>query len=87
MGVGEKIALALACLFLLAVLFKVFSSPVKMVLRVLGNTLLGFVLLYVVNATAHLTGISLGVNLYSALTIGILGAPGLGLLLLLQWVF
>ena len=34
-----------------------------------------------------LTGISLGVNLLNALVIGILGVPGLGLLLLVQWLF
>ena len=36
--------------------------------------------------TAGLTGLSLGLNLFNALTIGVLGVPGLGLLLLLKWV-
>lgn len=31
-------------------------------------------------------GIQLGVNLYNALVIGVLGAPGLGLLLMLNWL-
>ena len=30
-------------------------------------------------------GLSLGVNLLNALVLGLLGAPGLGLLLMLQW--
>ena len=32
------------------------------------------------------TGIRLGLNVFNALFIGVLGVPGFGLLLLLQWV-
>ena len=35
---------------------------------------------------AGITGIALGVNLWNALVVGILGVPGLVLLLLTQWV-
>ncbi len=80
-------ALSCAVLFLLAVLIRLFSAPFKIVGRVLFNTLLGFVLLYIVNAASPLTGLAVGLNLLTALTVGILGVPGLGLLLLLQWVF
>ena len=43
--------------------------------------------LLLLNAAAPLTGISLGLNLFNALVVGILGVPGLGLLLLVQWIF
>ena len=36
--------------------------------------------------TDPVTGISLGVNVFNALVVGILGVPGLVLLLLVQWV-
>ena len=80
-------ALAGAAVFLAAVLIRVFSAPFRIVGRVLFNTLLGFLLLFGVNAAAPLTGLAVGVNLFTALTVGIPGVPGLGLLLLLQWVF
>ena len=32
------------------------------------------------------TGLTLGVNWFNALTVGVLGLPGLGLLLLVKWV-
>ena len=57
-----------------------------MVLRVVLNSALGFGALWLLNATAAVTGISLGLNLFNALTIGVLGVPGLGLLLLVKWV-
>lgn len=34
----------------------------------------------------RLIGVTLGVNLVNALVLGLLGAPGLGLLLMLQWL-
>ena len=55
-------------------------------LRVLGNTALGFAALWCVRATTALTGITLGLNAFNALVIGILGLPGFVLLLLTQWV-
>ena len=51
-----------------------------------SNVLLGFAALWLVNATAGLTGLTLGLNLWNALVIGVLGLPGLGLLLLVQWI-
>ena len=55
-------------------------------LRVLRNTALGFAALWCVRATTALTGITLGLNAFNALVIGILGLPGFVLLLLTQWV-
>ena len=37
-------------------------------------------------ATSGITGLTLGLNLWNALVVGILGVPGLVLLLLVQWV-
>ena len=42
--------------------------------------------LAVVNATSSFTGVELGLNLFNALVVGVLGAPGLVLLILVQWV-
>ena len=39
-----------------------------------------------VERTAPVTGLTLGVNWFNALTVGVLGVPGLGLLLLVKWV-
>ena len=72
--------------FLLVALIRVFSVPLKVTLKLLANTLLGFGVLWLINRTAALTGVSLGLNLWNALTIGILGLPGVVLLLLVQWV-
>ena len=86
MSVIEKCALGLVLLFLAVACAALLRKPLKMVLRVVLNSALGFGALWLLNATAAVTGISLGLNLFNALTIGGLGVPGLGLLLLVKWV-
>ena len=72
--------------FLLLALIRIFRSPLKLAGKLLLNTLLGFLALWLVAATSAHTGIALGMNLANALVVGVLGLPGFGLLLLVQWV-
>ena len=86
MDLNQKILAGLLAGFLLVALIRVFSVPLKLTLKLLANTLMGFAVLWLINRTAAFTGVSLGLNLWNALTIGILGLPGVVLLLLVQWV-
>ena len=86
MDLNQKILAAILAAFFLIALIRVFQTPLRLALKLLANTLLGFLALWVVNLTAGVTGITLGLNLLNALVIGILGLPGFVLLLLTQWV-
>lgn len=86
MDLSQKLLAALLAAFFLIALLRVFRAPLKTALRILCNTLLGFLALWGVNLSAGITGISLGINLWNALVIGVLGLPGFVLLLLTQWV-
>lgn len=86
MDLNQKIIAALLAGFFIIALLRVFSAPLKLALKLLANTLLGFLALWAVNATAGITGIALGLNVWNALVIGILGLPGFVLLLLMQWI-
>lgn len=87
MDVKTALLLAGAGLLLVLLLAKVFAAPLRLLMKVALNTLLGLGALLLLNATTALTGLSLGLNLFNALVVGILGVPGLGLLLLVQWIF
>lgn len=87
MDITLILAIAGAGMLLLLLCAKALSAPLKLALRATLNTLLGFGALLLVNTTSPITGLSLGLNLFNALTVGILGIPGLGLLFLMQWVF
>ena len=76
-------ALCVVGAFLLFAAVRLFRGPVKLALRVLVNSALGFGAVWLLNLTAAVTGIRL---VFNALFIGVLGVPGFGLLLLLQWV-
>ncbi len=86
MDLNQKLLAGLLAAFFLLALVRIFRGPLCLALKVLGNTLLGFLALWGVNLTAGATGIALGMNLWNALVIGVLGLPGLILLLLTQWV-
>ena len=86
MSVVEKVSLGLVLLFLVVACVRRFSAPLKVALRVLINSVLGFGALGLLNLTGGVTGSALGLNIFNSLTVGILGVPGLFLLLLLQWV-
>lgn len=86
MDLNQKILAAILAGFFLIALLRIFSAPLRLALKLLGNTLLGFLALWAVNLTAGLTGVALGLNLWNALVIAVLGLPGFVLLLLVQWV-
>ena len=86
MDLNQKIIAALLAGFFIIALLRVFSAPLRIALRLLLNTLLGFLALWAVHLTVGITGIALGLNLWNALVVGVLGVPGFLLLLLVQWV-
>jgi inhibitor of the pro-sigma K processing machinery len=86
MDLNQKILAGLLAGFLLIALIRIFKTPLKLAARLLVNTLLGFLALWAVNLVSGITGFSLGLNLWNALTIGVLGLPGLVLLLLVRWL-
>ncbi len=86
MSVLEKVSLAAAAAFVLFVLLRLLKSPLRTALRVGGNAALGFGALWLLELSSSLTGLHLGLNVFNALVIGVLGVPGFGLLLLVQWV-
>ena len=87
MDMTAKIAVGMLIFFVVIVLLRLFSTPLRLAVRVVANTSLGFGALLLLNWTAPVTGITLGVNVLNAFVVGILGIPGLGLLLLTQWLF
>ena len=87
MGLEVKLTAVLLCVFLVLGIIRLFAAPLRLALKLILNTLLGFLALFLLGLTAPLTGFALGLNLFNALIFGILGVPGLVLLVLLQAVF
>ena len=72
----------------LAVLFlAIILKPIKWIAKLLLNALLGLVLLFVVNYFGSFIGLNISVGWVSALVAGILGIPGIILLVLIEVFF
>ena len=65
-----------------AVMVALLRRPLGQLLRLAVRSSVGLAALALLNQI----GLGLGVNLVNALILGVLGVPGLGLLLMLQWV-
>lgn len=86
MSLVEKITLGVVLAFLAVAVFRLCRTPLKLALRLLVNTALGFAAVGLLNLTTAYTGLHLGMNFFNAAVIAVLGAPGFGLLLLVQWM-
>lgn len=72
-----------AAILLIAV--GVLRRPLRGLLRLLGRTAAGLAGLFAFSQVGGLIGVTLGVNLVNALVVALLGVPGFGLLLMLNW--
>ena len=77
-------AWCLAGLVLCAALL-LLRRPAARLLRLALRSSVALAVLALFSQVSQLIGVSLGVNLVNALVLGVLGVPGFGLLLMLQW--
>lgn len=82
---GGTLALALG-LLTVSLLAIVFHKALGKLLRLLGRTLAALGSLALLKLVGDAVGLGLGVNLLNALVLAFLGVPGLGLLMMLNWV-
>ena len=66
---------------------KIFYAPFKKILKFLLNSVIGIGVLFLINMLGPVLNIYIGINAVSALIVGVLGIPGLCLLMLLQVFF
>ena len=85
MSLSDYTAWALAGLLLCAALV-LLRRPLAQLIRLALRSTLALAVLALFSQVGRLAGVTLGVNLVNALVLGLLGVPGFGLLLLLQWV-
>ena len=87
MGMSETFAAVALGLLFAAVVLRVFAKPLHLALKLILNTVFGFLALFLFRLLEPFIGISLGFNLFNAAVVGVLGFPGFLLLLALQWLF
>jgi len=71
---------------LIALAWFILTKPIKLLFKLITNTVLGFISLAVINYLGSFIGVSIGVNWINALIVGILGVPGVAVLFLVRWL-
>lgn len=71
-------------IILIYLIGRIFFMPIKMVLRLIYNGLIGGVMLWVLNFVGAYFGFHIAINAITALIAGFLGIPGLIILILFK---
>ncbi|MFZ7119711.1 MAG: pro-sigmaK processing inhibitor BofA family protein [Eubacteriaceae bacterium] len=93
MGIGLETdailaySVGLLILYLLgSSLIKVFKMPIKIIITIFVNSIIGGILLFAINIFAENFNFQIGVNPINAMIVGVLGIPGLIMLILLRLI-
>lgn len=73
-------------IILASVFVVLFAKPIRMIAKIVLNSAIGGIFIAVFNFISQLFGIFIGVNVLTALTVGILGIPGFLMLLMFRIV-
>ena len=79
---GESMDVKMLLVYV-ACIIVIFIIPIKIITKLIINSLFGAVLLYVINIVGTVCGLHIGINVVTALVVGILGIPGAMLLAVL----
>ncbi|MBQ9625210.1 MAG: pro-sigmaK processing inhibitor BofA family protein [Clostridia bacterium] len=74
-----------AGIFVLYIVLKALSKPIKLILKFLLNTLSGAICLYLLNFFGSAVGFTININVITAFVVGFLGLPGLLVLIILRF--
>lgn len=65
-----------ACIFFLFIIGKIFIVPIKLILKLCLNSLLGALFIFIINIIGSIWNFHIGINVVTSVFIGLLGIPG-----------
>lgn len=80
----EYMGYFLVAIIFLFIIVKIFSWPLKILLKLIINGILGAVLLFLVNLVGSYFSFSIGINAVTALIAGFFGVPGVIFLIIFK---
>lgn len=72
---GNTVIVYLACIFFLFLFGRIFIIPLKTILKLVGNSILGGILIFIINLIGGAFNFHIGLNIGTSLIVGILGVP------------
>lgn len=74
----------LACICFLFIFGRVFILPIKKILKLAINSILGGITIFLINLVGASFGFHIGLNVFTSILIGLLGLPGAVCLVILK---
>lgn len=74
----------IACIFFLFIFGKVFIVPIKTILKLVINSVLGGVVIFLINFIGAYFNFHIGLNFVTSIFVGLLGIPGAVVVVLLK---
>ena len=75
----------IACIFFLFIFGKIFIIPIKTILKLILNSILGGIIIYIINLIGVAFNFHIGLNIITAIFVGILVIPGAIILIILKF--
>ena len=81
---NNTLIIYIACICFLFLFGRIFILPIKSILKLVLNSVLGGLMIYLINVVGGLFAFQIGLNYITAIIVGILGVPGAILLVVLK---
>ena len=76
----------LGCIIMILFIGKIFILPIKKIFKLMLNSIIGGVLIYIINVLGNQFNFHIGLNWGTILCSGLLGIPGVILLVVLKFI-
>lgn len=80
----KTILTLIACVGIIMVFGKTIFMPMKKIIKFIVNSILGAILIFIINLIGISFDFHIGFNIINSITVGVLGVPGACLLILLK---
>ena len=74
----------LACICFIFIFGRIFIVPIKKILKLVLNSILGGVVIYIINLIGANFGFHIGLNIFNSIMVGLLGLPGVVCLIIVK---
>ena len=78
------VLIILGCIIGLWIIGKIFSIPIKAIFKLIINSILGGLIIFVINLIGSAFQFHIGLNVLTSFVVGVLGIPGAVLLIILH---
>ena len=84
MNLNANIITYLACICFLFLFGRIFIVPIKKILKLALNSIIGGLVIFLINIVGSSFGFHIGLNFFTSIIVGFLGLPGARILIIIK---